>query len=450
MYELSRVRRFVLSRHFARIWALVVCAGLAPSVFGQMFVELGRTAYQGNDYLLIALAPTMPGGTPTPMDPFQARLGATEFGGWLMTVANRAEEVAVVEALRGFRTVGPWGSADFWAGLSDTVEEGVFVWDNGEPVTYTNWAPGEPNNCCAGEDHMEIWTLDDDADPEYITWNDEGSASNDNFAVVEMPGTPPPLVLQIDPTTGYGRFRTTIDSADILSVTLNAYELLPESTPFDVGAWSASNLSARGVDAIDPNAEGMRWETLNASSNQLLEAYLLGGSDFSEGEFLVIGKVFPNGSGEAPLTINYTVNINFTDPGRPDSENTLYEDALVEYVQFDVGVTGDYNGDGTVNAADYTVWRNTRNGTGPGLAADGNNDNVVNQLDYDVWKANFGSSGLGLALEFAAVPEPGVVGLFVIALAGYFAIERRNGRATHRSRSATLPRISHKKSGEFC
>ncbi|MEM6314991.1 MAG: hypothetical protein AAF743_12940 [Planctomycetota bacterium] len=48
-------------------------------------------------------------------------------------------------------------------------------------------------------------------------------------------------------------------------------------------------------------------------------------------------------------------------------------------------LAGDFNRDGRVDAADYTVWRDTQNATGLGLAADGNNDRVVNTIDYDVW-----------------------------------------------------------------
>ena len=36
---------------------------------------------------------------------------------------------------------------------------------------------------------------------------------------------------------------------------------------------------------------------------------------------------------------------------------------------------GDYNGDGVVDAADYTVWRDNLGRAGMGLAADGNGDN---------------------------------------------------------------------------
>jgi hypothetical protein len=78
----------------------------------------------------------------------------------------------------------------------------------------------------------------------------------------------------------------------------------------------------------------------------------------------------------------------------------------------------DYNFDGTVNAADYTVWRNSLNQTGAGLAADGNRDEIVNHLDYVVWKAGYGISlGAGVASESTeAVPEPSALLLWLAAL----------------------------------
>ena len=62
------------------------------------------------------------------------------------------------------------------------------------------------------------------------------------------------------------------------------------------------------------------------------------------------------------------------------------------------GLPGDFNRDGTVDAADYTVWRDSLGQTGNDLAADANEDNMVDADDYDLWKSNFGrseSSGAG-------------------------------------------------------
>lgn len=56
---------------------------------------------------------------------------------------------------------------------------------------------------------------------------------------------------------------------------------------------------------------------------------------------------------------------------------------------------GDYNGDGFVDAADYTVWRD-------GLGA------AFVQTDYDVWALGYGGTLVGPAVS-TAVPEPVVV-----------------------------------------
>jgi hypothetical protein len=41
---------------------------------------------------------------------------------------------------------------DFWIGFNDITQEGNWIWSSEEPVTYTNWCPGEPNNNSPGED----------------------------------------------------------------------------------------------------------------------------------------------------------------------------------------------------------------------------------------------------------------------------------------------------------
>ena len=68
-------------------------------------------------------------------------------------------------------------------------------------------------------------------------------------------------------------------------------------------------------------------------------------------------------------------------------------------------LAGDYNGDGTVDAADYTVWRNTLGQVGSGLAADGNNNGRIDTGDFTVWKTNYGIVAGGGSGVFA-VPEP--------------------------------------------
>jgi hypothetical protein len=83
-------------------------------------------------------------------------------------------------------------------------------------------------------------------------------------------------------------------------------------------------------------------------------------------------------------------------------------------------LTGDYNRNNLVDAADYVLWRETLNAMGMNLAADGNNNNQIDAGDYDVWRINFGKTTTpGAAANFArftAVPEPASILLCMLAL----------------------------------
>jgi GH35 family endo-1,4-beta-xylanase len=89
---------------------------------------------------------------------------------------------------------------------------------------------------------------------------------------------------------------------------------------------------------------------------------------------------------------------------------------------------GDYNGDGTVDAADYTVWRDSV-GSVSDLRADGNGDELIDEADYAIWKSYFGATySLGSGAT-ANVPEPASA---VLLIAGA-AVALLPGRATRRS-----------------
>lgn len=92
-------------------------------------------------------------------------------------------------------------------------------------------------------------------------------------------------------------------------------------------------------------------------------------------------------------------------------------------------LAGDYNHNGIVDAADYTVWRDSFGQTGSGLAADGDNSGAVDQGDYDLWTMHFGEHNPGSgAGSNGAVPEPAtiwLVGVGLIMLAAYDRVNRR-------------------------
>jgi hypothetical protein len=91
------------------------------------------------------------------------------------------------------------------------------------------------------------------------------------------------------------------------------------------------------------------------------------------------------------------------------------------------GVPGDYNGNGTVDAADYTVWRDTQGATvTAGTGADGSNNGIIDAADYTFWQTRFGntSASIAAAVSSAAVPEPAP--LLSVAIAGALLAWRRS------------------------
>lgn len=92
-----------------------------------------------------------------------------------------------------------------------------------------------------------------------------------------------------------------------------------------------------------------------------------------------------------------------------------------------VGLAGDYNDDGSVDAADYVIWRK-----GGPLANETVSIDSVDELDYDEWFANYGSPGAGSGGGVSAAPEPASAGLLVLGIVGLL-MRRRAGRATNRS-----------------
>ncbi len=91
------------------------------------------------------------------------------------------------------------------------------------------------------------------------------------------------------------------------------------------------------------------------------------------------------------------------------------------------GLDGDYNDDGTIDAADYTTWRDVMTAGGTELANDPT-PGTVDETDYDYWKAHYGeTAGAGAALSLAAVPEPASAVLAIVAL-GLVGLLRRRSR----------------------
>ena len=74
---------------------------------------------------------------------------------------------------------------------------------------------------------------------------------------------------------------------------------------------------------------------------------------------------------------------------------------------------GDFNADGNVNAADYTMWRDT-NGqrVDPYTGADADGNGLIDLNDYQIWVANYGADLSTIAVSLS-IPEPTSASMFL-------------------------------------
>jgi len=105
--------------------------------------------------------------------------------GYLVTITSAEEQDFLMSV---FGSILAWaGGSDEWDSSSEN-DEGSWKWmdgpeagqtfwdDNGTYVTYANWSPNEPNNCCGGEDYLVYgWNNG--------RWNDHGGPGNAYYQV---------------------------------------------------------------------------------------------------------------------------------------------------------------------------------------------------------------------------------------------------------------------------
>ena len=125
--------------------------------------NLVREANEGNNYdcdqleiSLTKLAPT-PGAVPfrdhyyllvtESMSWREAKAYAKSLGGYLVTIGDEQEHLFVANLAKTN------GFVNVFIGLTDEADEGRFVWAINEPLVYTNWNSGEPNNAGRGDEN---------------------------------------------------------------------------------------------------------------------------------------------------------------------------------------------------------------------------------------------------------------------------------------------------------
>jgi hypothetical protein len=190
--------------------------------------------------------------------------------------------------------------------------------------------------------------------------------------------------------------------ADFFSFTVAAPTLL-DATLTPLGGIFNQGLEGGAQSSFNANARNdLALSIFAANGTTLLGTANLAGAGSSES----LSNISLAAAGK------YFARISGTDDSVQLYELRLGAAALVTVL------AGDYNQDGVVNAADYSVWRNTLGAVGSNLAADGNGNGRIDAADYAVWKSNFGMSsgaGSGGLADGGSVPEPASLMLLAIA-----------------------------------
>ncbi len=87
------------------------------------------------------------------------------------------------------------------------------------------------------------------------------------------------------------------------------------------------------------------------------------------------------------------------------------------------GLEGDFNGNGTVDVADYALWRDSLGSNTP-LPNDGGLGTPVRAAHYDSWKTSIGN-GAGAGLNgVSAIPEPATIKVLLVLVLSLVARTR--------------------------
>lgn len=208
------------------------------------------------------------------------------------------------------------------------------------------------------------------------------------------------IVLTIDATGA-----ANVKNFSVFSQEVEAYRIMSSDGSLTPGSWDS-------FETQDVDGDGAWAEIGTVASPMLLAEFRgFGTSTFSRFETRGLGTIFNTAGDQNGVSFEYLL--------AGDEDFTSGVVFFGDLPAADAGIPGDYNEDGTVNAADYTVWRDNL-GAGAGTLPNDSTGVPVGPPQYDLWRTNFGmSASLVAGLAVSQVPEPpGWLLLAVIGLVG--------------------------------
>ncbi len=213
----------------------------------------------------------------------------------------------------------------------------------------------------------------------------------------------PQLTLEVNTVTG----NLTLANNSGSDIDITGYELSSVAGSLTPANWTSLQDSNVGGGTV---GDGTGFEELGTgSANFLDEAILLGDYTFANNAAFSLGNVYNLGVQDLALRVR-----------NPEGE---FIPAIITEV---TGAPGDYNSDGFVDAADYTVWRDNLGSSIPltNQSPAAATPNLVDAEDYTFWRSRFGNSSGAESgsLQVASVPEPSSMLLVFATTAGLLLV----------------------------
>ncbi|MCO6046946.1 LamG domain-containing protein [Aeoliella sp. ICT_H6.2] len=231
------------------------------------------------------------------------------------------------------------------------------------------------------------------------------------------------LTLEVNTTNG----TLTIANKSGSPIEIDGYEITSDAGSLNFGNWNS--LQDKDYEGSGAPGDGMGFEELGTPSNHSLnEAILTSSYIFVDTESVSLGSVFDLGTQDLAFRVRTPAGTFI--PG------------LIEEVTT-VAVSGDYNSDGVVNIADYTVWRNNL-GASISLPNEGSGvtPGMVTVEDYTYWKSRFGATSASGSLAASSIPEPSAFILLLAACGGGVLAGRHRKGSGKVKQTNTTSRLS--------
>ena len=191
-----------------------------------------------------------------------------------------------------------------------------------------------------------------------------------------------------------------LNSPGSIPVSLVGLSLTSESGSLDPSDW-LSITDTYDADSGTPTVDADdSWLHLSSETDELAEA-TLGTTVLVPGQVVDLGAAFAL-DGQEDIVAEYA-----------DPVTRKSREVLVRYINSSPAglLPGDFNADGSVDSADYTLWRDNQ-GQAVSLPNEVVSLGQVTSEDYDTWAEHFGSTA---AATTSAVPEPAALSAACIA-----------------------------------